>query len=222
MGEPLSSMQVVLRYLPYVSKGMYVTAGLTGIIVAIGSTLGLVVCLFAVSRVRVLSLIANVYINIFRNTPKLVMLIYIYYCTAIFTGIQLKAYGAAAIGFGILSSAFMAEIFRAGITTVKKGEIEAGRSLGMSTSGVYRRIILPQAVRTTIPALVNESVITFKTTTVASILGVRELVYRAGAMATITFRPFELYTMIAVMFIAMCMVLSKSAALLERRLTRYR
>jgi His/Glu/Gln/Arg/opine family amino acid ABC transporter permease subunit len=215
-------MQVVLRYLPYLAKGIAYTAGLSGLSIAIGLALGLVVCLLANSRIRAVSLVANLYIHIFRNTPRLVLLIYVYFCTAMFTGVQIEAYASAVLAFGLLSSAFMAEVFRAGIIGVKKGEIEAARGLGMSTLGLYRRIILPQALRTIIPALVNQSVVTIKTTTIASMIGVKELVYRAGAMATITFRPLELYTTIAVMFIAMCMILSRIAVFLERRLTRYR
>jgi len=219
---PIFSMKIVAKYLPYLARGILYTAKLSGLSIGIGLALGLIICLLALSRIRIVSLLATLYINIFRSIPRLVILIWVYFCTGIFTGIQIKAYAAAVLAFGLLSSAFMAEVFRAGIISVKKGEIEAACALGMSTFRIYRRIILPQAIRTTIPALVNQSVVTIKTTTIASIIGVRELVYRAGAMASISFRPLELYTTIAVMFIVICMILSRTAGLLERRLTRYR
>jgi His/Glu/Gln/Arg/opine family amino acid ABC transporter permease subunit len=213
---------IIWKYLPYLAKGMYWTCLISGVSLLIAVVFGLAICLANLSRWRLLSFIAKVYIQVFRNIPRIVILIWIYYCVPIFLNIPLKALPAAIIAFGLLMAASIAEVFRSGILSVDKGEIAAARSLGLTNFQVLRKVILPQAIRTVIPELVNQVVITIKTTTIAVIIAVPELVYRAKNAATVSFRPIEIYSAMGVMYFGICFILSRTGDYLQRRFVRYR
>jgi ABC-type amino acid transport system permease subunit len=170
------------------------------------------------SKWKWLSLPAAGYIELFRNTPALVQLIWIYYCLPILTGLDLSALVSCTIALMAYGSAYIAEIFRAGIKSIDPGQVEAARSSGLSYLQTMREVVLPQAIRRMIPPLVNESVTLLKFSSLVSILGVADLTYQAQVLSTTTFRPIEIFTFIAVVYFILCSALAWGAQLLERRM----
>jgi ABC-type amino acid transport system permease subunit len=158
------------------------------------------------------------YIEFFRNIPALVKLIWVYYMVPILMGIELSAFASATLALGIAAGAFFAEIYRAGIEDVDRGHIEAAQSLGMSESYTMVHIILPQAVRKMLPAFANNFISFLKFSSLVSVLGVADLTYRTQVVATTTFRPLELFTILAVIYFALCFILSQLVRLLEKRM----
>lgn len=216
------NFSIVWKHFPYLIDGAIWTCVLSAAILMIALPIGLLICMLNISGWRPLSYVGTAYIQVFRNIPALVILVWVYYCSAIFLRVNVDAITASILAFGLLMAANMAEVFRSGILSVDKGEILAGRSLGMSSYQIMSRIVLPQAVRTMIPDFVNQTVITFKTTTIAVIIAVPELLYRAKTASSVTFHPMEFYTTIGVMYFVICLVLSRIADYLQGRLVRYR
>jgi polar amino acid transport system permease protein len=133
------------------------------------------------------------------------------------TGINVPAFSTAVICLSMTHSAFMAETYRAGIESVPMGHREAGLSVGLSRFQVMRYITLPQAIRTVLPPIGNEFTIVFKSTTILGIIGVDELVRKAQSAVTLSFRPFELYSAVAVIFIIMVVIISRFNLFLEKK-----
>ncbi len=203
-------------------QGVRDTLLLSGAIVMLAMTEGLVLCLARLSGWKVLAWPALAWIEIFRNVPRIVLLLWAYYCSSIYFNLHfVDPWMAAIFALSLQEGAFTAEIFRAGIEVVDKREVEAGRSLGLSYLQIMRNIVIPQAVRTTIPALTNEFVWCIKTSTIASIIGVRDLLYQANNISQITVHPIEFYLGTAVVFFIICWSISKMASYLDKRMAVY-
>jgi His/Glu/Gln/Arg/opine family amino acid ABC transporter permease subunit len=185
---------------------------------AVGLVIGLVVALGRMSRRRWLYAPATVYIEVFRNTPALVQLIWVYYCLPILTGINMNAPISCTLALAVNGAAYIAEIIRGGIQGVDRGQVEAARTLGMSYAQTLRKIVLPQAFRRMIPPFVNESVSLLKFSSLVSVLGVADLTYQAQVLSTTTFRPIEIFTFLALVYFVICTIISYCARLLEIRL----
>lgn len=209
---------VVFDNLPFLLKGIYLTLAVTAVSLSVAIVLGLGVGLLRISHRPALRRIAITYIEIFRNTPALVQLIWVYYCLPVLTGINLDPISSCMLALSINGAAYVAEIFRAGIQAVQTGQAEAARSIGMSYPLAMRKIILPQAVRHMIPPFVNEAVSLLKYSSLVSVLGVADLTYQAQTLSTTTFRPIEIFTFIGVVYFLLCWAMSASAQRLERRL----
>lgn len=152
------------KYTPLFIKGLKVTVQISFVAVFIGVIVGLMMALLRLSSIKVLTWIANIYIQIIRGTPVLVQLFIIYYATYPLFGFNIPPYIAAIVTFGLNSSAYVAEIIRAGIQAVDYGQMEAGRSLGMTHGMVMRYIVIPQAIKNILPALGNEFIVLLKET----------------------------------------------------------
>jgi polar amino acid transport system permease protein len=202
-------------------KGLLVTLNLALAIIALALSVGLVLCVMKMSRLKVTSYFATAWIELFRNVPRIVLLLWVYYSSAMYFNIQFSPWIAAFLALGIQEGAFMAEIYRAGIESVDKGELEAGRSLGLSYIQMLRKIILPQAIKTAIPAFTNQLVMAVKTTTIASVIGVPGLLYWTTNISRITFHPIEFYTSAALIFFLICWGLAEVANFLERKLASF-
>jgi His/Glu/Gln/Arg/opine family amino acid ABC transporter permease subunit len=137
---------VAVRYLPFLLEGVKMTVLITLISMGIGIVIGLVVALIRLSKLRGVYHVATLYVDFFRSTPVLVQLIWIYYCLPIITGRSFSAFASGAIALSLYAGSFLAEIFRAGILSISKGQTEAALALGMTPSQTLRRIIVPQAV----------------------------------------------------------------------------
>ncbi len=211
-------LHVVTDNWVFLVSGIYATLAVTLGALAIGVALGLPTGMARLSRRRWLSMPAIAYIEVFRNTPALVQLIWIYYCLPILTGINMSAAVSCTIALGLNAAAYIAEIFRAGIQAVDRGQVDAARSVGMSYFQTLRKVVLPQAFRRMIPAFVNETVSLVKYSSLVSVLGVADLTYQAQSLSTTTYRPIEVFTFIALVYFLICTLLSYLARRLELRM----
>jgi polar amino acid transport system permease protein len=192
--------QLVWDYRQVFLRGAEVTATLTAGSLLIGIALGLLLGLMRSSRQSALRVPAAIYIDTFRATPILVQLVWIYYALPILSGVQMGNIAAAAVGIGLHEAAYIAEIFRAGIASIHRGQSDAAKSLGMSYGQAMRRIILPQATRRMVPPFINEFATLIKLTTLGSVLAVNELLHEAENLINNTYRPLETYTALAMVF----------------------
>ena len=213
------------------SYGVFIQGAKTTIIISlvslvIGFVLGLLICLMKMSKIKILKWPASAYVQILRGTPLFVQIFIIYFGLPQL-GIQFPDIGSfssdfvsGAFALSINSSAYIAEIFRSGIQAVDKGQMEASRSLGLGYVDAMRYVIVPQAVKNVLPALANEFITLVKESSIISVIGVQELMFKAGIVRTALYRPFEPYIMAAIMYLVMTTVLSLLVGLLEKKLAQ--
>lgn len=192
--------QIVWEYRAVFVRGAIVTAQITFWATIIGVTLGLVLGLMRRSQMFLWRAPAATFIELFRSTPVLVQLIWLYYSLPILTGLQMSNTVSVSLGLGLHAAAYFAEIFRAGVNSIAKGQWDAARAVGMSYVQAMRRIILPQAVRRMVPPFINEFASLIKLTTLGSALAVNELLHESTNLINNTYRPLEVYTTLAVAF----------------------
>jgi len=180
--------------------------------------LGLAIAIIRVQRSRFLRWLAIGFIDVFRAVPLLVLLIWLYYGVTILTGLNFSALQAGVLGLGLLYGANLAEVFRAGLEAVPAGQREAALTLGLSRRQAMQSVVLPQAVRIVIPPLGNYWIGVLKDSTLVSILGIQEIMRTAQNTVLENFRPFEIYTTVAVIYIILVLIFSRIIAVLERRL----
>ncbi len=176
---------------------------------------GLILSLMRLSRFRILSYVAGAYIDFFRGLPLLLLLVFVYSGLAI-AGLRLSSLIAAVVSLTLCYGAYSAEIFRAGIQAIPKGQTEAARSLGMSTGQAMRHVILPQAVRLVVPPLTNEFIAMIKDTSLLSVIAVPELLFTAKEKMGVVANPTPL-TVAAIIYVAFTIPLIRLAAKLEKR-----
>lgn len=181
---------------------------------------GLIVGVLRYSRYRLLRWPAMVFIEVFRNTPVLVQIIWFYYAFPMLTGFEVNPFVAAVLGISLNTMAFSAEIYRAGIQSIEKGQWEAARALGMSYGQTLRRIILPVALKRVLPALTNRGIEVFKMSTLASVVAYVETLNQAKLLADIHFNPIESYTAVAIIFFVVLYPLVQATYMIERRLKK--
>ena len=205
---------------PFLIEGIWLTLGVTGGALGSNMVVGLVFGALRMSKSPWLRYPVMAYIETFRNTPALVQLIWVYYCLPILTGIDLNAGVSCGVTLAMYGTAYNAEIFRAGIQSIERGQVEAAQSIGLSPFHTFLHIVLPQAFRRMIPPLVNESITLLKFSSLVSVLGVADLTYQAQVLATTTFRPIEIFTFIAIIYFFLCGSLALLARIVERRMSR--
>jgi polar amino acid transport system permease protein len=210
--------EVLVPYWPVFVNGAVKTLQLTIGAAALGAVIGLPAGLGRESRVAPVRYVMTAYIEFIRGTPALVQIVWIYYCLPILTGLQLGAVTTMIIALGIHEGAYIAEIFRAGIGAVDRGQFAAAYSLGMSRMSALRRIILPQAIQKMVPPFVNEFANLLKVTTLGSVIAVNELQHSATGLISMIYRPLEVYTALAAVFFVITYPLIFLAGRLERRL----
>ena len=169
----------------------------------LGLSLGLVVGTMRYARAPVLNWPATAFIEVFRNTPVLVQIMWFFFAFPIISPFEINAFTAASLGLTLNTAAFSAEIFRAGIQSVERGQWEAGKALGMPYLDQLRRIVLPQAIRRMVPAFMNRAVELMKMTSLASVIAYGELMHKAKQISTLEFNPIEMYTSVALIFFAL-------------------
>jgi len=203
----------------FVPDGLLVTFQITLISIAIAVPLGLLTGLGRLSRNRGINLLASTYVEVIRGIPLLMQLFYIYY--ALGAILQVSPQVAAVSALAFCYGAYMGEVFRAGILAVPKGQTEAARSLGFNRFQTMFLVILPQAMRTIIPPVGNECIALLKDTSLVSIIAVADLLRRGREYASQTFEYFETYTVIALVYLIITLLLSKGLSKVEGRLSRY-
>ena len=191
--------------------------------------LGLIFGLLSVLKSRVCNIISTIFVEVIRGVPMIVLAYFIFFGIPYLLntiigigGITLSALQAGTIALALNCGAYMAEIIRAGIQSVDKGQMEAARSLGLPYWKAMRKVVLPQAIRTMIPSIINQFIITLKDTSILSIIGFPELVNTAKNVVANTFNAFAVWGIVAVMYLIVITILSRVAKLLERRLNRGR
>ncbi|HVR92960.1 MAG TPA: amino acid ABC transporter permease [Casimicrobiaceae bacterium] len=207
------------EYLPLLAKGALVTVEVFVCALVVATLLGLVWALMRVSRMRALSGFSKVLINAVRGIPILVQLFYIYFVFPEI-GIQLSAFEAGVIGLGFAYSCYMAEVFRAGIEAVDPGQVEAAQSLGMGRALILWRVVLPQAFKISLPPYGNTCIMLLKDTSQTSIITVAELSFQGRLIASSTFKNTEIFTLVAVWYLAMCVPLILLVGRLEKKFGR--
>jgi polar amino acid transport system permease protein len=200
--------------------GTGVTVGLTIAVVVLGLLVGLLAGVAQISRFPALRWISWAYIEMFRLTPLLVLLLWFYYALPMMTGIKLDALSAAVVTLSLYGGSFYAEVIRGGIVSIEPGQSEAGLALGMMPGRVMRRIVLPQAIKRMIPPLMNQSIIQFKNTSLVSVLAVPDLLYQGQVVAMDTYRALEVYTVIAAIYFVVLLPLTVIVKRTERHLAQ--
>lgn len=200
--------------------------GLQGTLVVFATTVtlglggGLLVGVCRYARAPLLRLPSLAFVEVFRNTPVLVQIIWFYYAFPILTGIEVNPFLAAVLGISLNTMAFSAEIYRAGIQSVEPGQWEAGKALGMAYQQTLRRIILPVAIKRILPALTNRGIEVFKMSTLASVVAYIETLNQAKLIADLNFNPIESYTTVALIFFVVLYPVVQGTYILERMLRK--
>ena len=206
--------------LQFMLTGLWLTVVLSVSAIVVAVILGLLVALAALSGNRLLRIFNRVYVECFRAIPLLVLLLWIYYGLPVVTGLQFGTFVAGLITLALSDSAFEAEIFRAGIQSVPRGQREAAETLGLSRWKTFRFVVFPQAIRHILPALGNQFVYVLKMSSLVSVVGLQELTRRANELNVTEYRPLEIYTFLVLEYLALILIVSWLVRRLERRMAR--
>ena len=209
--------ELIQRALPILLMGAGVTIEITAFSVAIGFFIGLFVGIARISQFKILRIMAAVYADCIRGTPLLVQIFLIYFALPMAIGQRVEPFIAAVAACGINSGAYVSEIFRAGIQAIDVGQMEAGRSLGLTWWQTMCFIILPQAFKNILPPLGNEFIAMLKDSSLVSVIGFEELTRRGQLIIAQTYGSFEIWMTVAVLYLIMTMAISRIVAFLEKR-----
>jgi polar amino acid transport system permease protein len=200
--------------------GLGVTIAYTIGTIILGLVIGLVAGLLRLSRNAMITAPLVAYVEIFRCTPLLVQIVWFYYALPVVLGIDIPAHVAAVLVLSLYTGAFYAEIIRGGVNSIERGQWDAARAIGMRRNQVMRHVILPQAVKRMIPPFMNQSIIQLKNTSLVSTIAVADLLYQGTIITAATYRPLEVYTMVAIIYFLVLFPLTLAAQQVERRLAR--
>jgi polar amino acid transport system permease protein len=201
-------------------SGLGVTIAYTIGTILLGLLVGLAAGLLRLSRNPMITAPLVAYVEIFRCTPLLVQIVWFYYALPVVLGIDIPAHVAATLVLSLYTGAFYAEIIRGGVNSIERGQWDAARAIGMRRRQAMRHVILPQAVKRMIPPFMNQSIIQLKNTSLVSTIAVADLLYNGTIITAATYRPLEVYTMVAVIYFLVLFPLTLAAQQVERRLAR--
>lgn len=213
-------LAVITNNLGFMLGGLMLTAQLALIAVSGGLFLGVLLALARLSPKAWLYYPASAYIHFFRGLPLILVIFWLYFLTPVITGKSFGEFGAAVISFVVYEAAYFAEIIRAGIQSIPKGQTMAAQSFGLTAVQTARYVILPQALRNMIPALVTQTVVIFQDTSLAYVIGLREFLRRVNLVDAREARSVELYLFAGLVYFLICSAGSFSSRRLERRLKR--
>jgi polar amino acid transport system permease protein len=203
-------------------QGLLVTIFYTVTTVIAGLVIGLVTGILRTTAPRWVTVPLRFYIEVFRCTPLLVQLVWVYYALPVLIGVEMTAASACFITLSLYAGSFYAEIFRGGIESVDVGQWEAGRAIGMRTGKIFRRIVLPQAIQVMIPSFINQTILQLKNTSLVSVVAVGDLLYQGSVITAASYRPLEVYTTIAALYFAVLFPLTLVADQVEARMGAHR
>ncbi len=207
----------VFVYWNVLAMGLWATFKLFIICSTLGLGGGLFMGMLRYSKTRWISYPAMLYVEIFRNTPVLVQIIWFFFALPVVTGIEVSPMMAAVLGITLNTIAFSAEVFRGGIQSIEREQWEAGKAIGMSYAQSMRRVILPQALKRMLPPLTSRGIEVFKMSTLASVVAYPETLQQAKLIASYEYNPIEAYTVVALMFFIVLLPLVQLTYMLERR-----
>jgi polar amino acid transport system permease protein len=208
---------VVWNHRELFGRALLMTFSLAIVSIAVGIVVGLLLALMRRSKVKPLSWLVAIVVDVLRAIPPIVLIVWAYYCLPILTGATLNAFQTVVIALGFYSAAFYSEIFRAGLQSIEHGYIEAAYSVGMTRAQTMRRIAGPLAFQRIFPPLVSQCVLVIKGTALAGYVSVGELLYLGQQISIQTFRPIEMLTAVALMFLAIILPLTALANAIEAR-----
>ena len=207
-----------LTNLKFLLSGLTTTIFISVVSIVISMLLGLIVAIPSLAKSKFLTYINIGYVEIVRAVPLLVLILWIYYGLPIMTGISFSPFVSGIIALAISESAFQAEIFRAGINSIKKAQWEAGSSLGLNFFKRLRLVIFPQAIKNILPAIGNQFVYVLKMSSLVSIIGIGDLTRKANELVVTTYRPLEIYTFLILEYLVLILIVSFFVRKLEKKL----
>lgn len=211
------NVEIMKSTFPLLLAGAGITLEITALSVAFGMLIGIIIALIRLSRLKPLRWLGNVYVDFIRGTPLLVQIFLVYFALPGLIGHRVDAFFAAIAACSINSGAYVAEIFRGGIQSIDIGQMEAGRSLGMSWWQTMRYIILPQAFKRIIPPLGNEFIAMLKDSSLVSVIGFEELTRRGQLIIARTYASFEIWMAVAIIYLILTFTVARLTGLLERK-----
>ena len=209
-----------LTNLKFLLSGLTTTIFISVISILISIFVGLLIAIPSLAKSKFLTYLNIGYVEIVRAIPLLVLILWIYYGLPIMTGISFSPFVSGIIALSISESAFQAEIFRAGINSIKKSQWEAGSSLGLSFFRKLRLVILPQAIKNILPAIGNQFVYVLKMSSLVSIIGIGDLTRKANELVVTTYRPLEIYTFLILEYLVLILIVSFLVRKLEKKLQK--
>lgn len=201
-------LRLLWEYHEPLLSGLSITIGLSIVAMAAAILLGLVMCVAAISPLKVIRLPAFFVVEFCRNTPILVQLIWVHFALPVMIGVKFSPLMSAFIALTMQSSGYLAEEYRAGIESIERGQVEAALSLGMTKSRMMRRIVLPQAIIRMMPGILNQFVTCVKSTSIVSVIAVPDLMYQAGLIVSATFVAMPIWTFTALVYFLLVMAVS--------------
>ncbi len=209
---------------PFLAKGMSITVQVSVISIIVGMGLGLVSCLLTLANVPVLSFLAHAYVWVIRGTPMIVQALFIYFGTPQIIRLFVDDFRITPIIAGIITlslnaGAYLSEIYRSGIQAVSKGQVEAARSLGLSSSKTMAKVVLPQALKIVSPALVNQFIITVKDSSILTVIGLSETVNQANQYVSANWNYFATYFWVGVVYLAVISALMLFSKYVEKKIS---
>lgn len=204
--------------LKFLASGLYYTLLLSCTAIVISIIIGLAVALPGISKKPWLRRFNRVYVELVRAIPILVLILWVYYGLPQITGLSISVFWAGVIALALSDSAFEAEIFRAGIQSIDKGQYEASHSISLSYSDMMRFVILPQAIRRILPALGNQLVYMLKMSSLVSVIGMQELTRKANELVVVEYRPLEIYTVLVLEYLVLILIVSAGVRWMERKM----
>jgi glutamine transport system permease protein len=210
-------MDIIVAALPILLKGLQVTLYIFVIAIILGFLIGLLVALLRLAPIKILNWIAKAYVDAIRGTPFIVQLFFIYFGVNSLNLISLDSTTAGIITVAINAGAYFAEIIRAGIQSIDKGQTEAARSIGFTGTQTMRYVVLPQAFRRMLPTITNQSIISLKDTSLLSVIGIADLTQQGQIQASATFEAFKIWLAVGVIYFIIIYLLTLIANFIERR-----
>ncbi|APC47053.1 ABC transporter permease subunit [Virgibacillus halodenitrificans] len=208
----------IVPYIPFMLEGIWVTLKFVSASIVIGFIIGTLLALCKITKIPVLKVIADIYTSIFRGTPLILQLMIFYFAVPQLTGYDIEPFSSAILAFGLNSAAYVSEIIRAGIMAVDKGQTEAAQALGVPYKSMMANIILPQAIKNILPALMNEFITLTKESAIVSVIGYLDIMRRAQIVGADIYRNFEPLLFAGVIYWLMVYVLTQLGKVVERRM----
>ena len=207
-------------YIPMFTSGLAVTCEVTAAALLIAFALGFAIAVLQVVPCRPLRAVLDFYTSIFRGVPLIVLLFLAYFATPQLTGYKISMFAAGVLTLGLNGSATVSETVRGGIEGVDAGQYDAARSIGLGYVKMMRLVVIPQALRSIAPSLVNEVITVLKSSSLVATIGLMDMMRAAQSVQALTYRAFEPFLVVAVVYYAIVMALSAAGDLLESRLRR--
>jgi glutamate/aspartate transport system permease protein len=208
---------VLIQHKELLFHGLVVSFQLTLSAIVGGMIIGVFLALMRMSSIWIVSALAGTYVNFLRSLPLILVIFWFYVLTPKIVGHPIDAYSSVLIAFVLFEAAYYCEIIRAGIASVKRGQVQAGLAMGFSYLNVMRYVVLPQAIRNMLPVLLTQAIIMFQDTSIVYVVGVRDFLTTADVVANSTNRPIELYSTVAITYLVICFTASRLVGRMQRR-----